>query len=53
MGIEGGVSFVLPTLDTPRLRLRTLSSADAPALFAIFKDESGTVVRYAILFVPS
>jgi RimJ/RimL family protein N-acetyltransferase len=38
MGIEGGVSFVLPTLDTPRLRLRTLAAEDVPALFAIFKD---------------
>jgi RimJ/RimL family protein N-acetyltransferase len=29
---------MLPTLDTPRLRLRTLVEADVPALFAIFND---------------
>jgi len=29
---------MMPTLDTPRLRLRTLGAADVPALFAIFRD---------------
>ncbi|GLC23535.1 GNAT family N-acetyltransferase [Roseisolibacter agri] len=34
----------LPTLDTPRLRLRWLTPDDAPALFAIFGDPA--VCRY-------
>ena len=34
----------LPTLDTARLRLRPLASADAPALFAVFGDAE--VCRY-------
>ena len=29
---------MLPTLDTPRLRIRTLADGDVPALFAIFHD---------------
>ncbi len=28
----------LPTLDTPRLRLRAVTTADAPALFGLFSD---------------
>ncbi|HLA64569.1 MAG TPA: GNAT family N-acetyltransferase [Rhodothermales bacterium] len=34
----------LPTLDTPRLRLRTIRPADDPALFAVFGDEEA--LRY-------
>jgi ribosomal-protein-alanine N-acetyltransferase len=35
---------MLPTLDTPRLRLRWLTTADVPALFEIFGDPE--VCRY-------
>ena len=35
---------MLPTIDTARLRLRTLAEADIPALFAIFGDPE--VCRY-------
>lgn len=37
-------ALALPTLTTPRLRLRAMSPADAPALYAIFSDLE--VVRY-------
>jgi len=37
-------AITLPTLMTPRLRLRALVPADAPALYAIFSDLE--VVRY-------
>jgi RimJ/RimL family protein N-acetyltransferase len=37
-------ALALPTLPTPRLRLRALTPADAPALYAIFSDLE--VVRY-------
>ncbi|MBC7446839.1 MAG: GNAT family N-acetyltransferase [Hymenobacteraceae bacterium] len=35
---------VLPTLETPRLRLRHLTAADVPALFTVFSDPA--VMRY-------
>jgi [ribosomal protein S5]-alanine N-acetyltransferase len=38
MVTEGGAGRMLPTLDSPRLRIRTLASADVPALFTIFSD---------------
>ncbi len=34
----------LPTLETPRLRLRHLTAADGPALFTVFSDPA--VMRY-------
>lgn len=34
----------LPTIDTPRLRIRAITAADVPALFAIFGDAE--VCRY-------
>ena len=37
-------AIALPTLTTPRLRLRAMTPADAPALFTIFSDLE--VVRY-------